>query len=139
MDKQFDRSGSYYRKYLESDIFDKSFVLIEKYSKNTGLSSRYRWERSTAKQENRLINWHNVLIGQLSTGGMGYVAAIRKTGELLKQAMKSSNRLDENDFNDVYNSVEQLIQLRNRESKPNLSILGWVIWGGHQYNSHKYR
>ncbi|XP_054156988.1 uncharacterized protein LOC128955348 isoform X2 [Oppia nitens] len=134
-------SDDRHRKVVEYDIFDNSFVLIERYNKNNtnGVAERFRREyQLAANRDKGYLNWHKVLTSHLHSNGMGYVDAIRKTGHLLKQAKKSSNGKDKKSFNEIHNSVKRLIELRNRELDPKLSILGWVIWGGDQYNSHKY-
>jgi len=130
------------RKTAEFEAFEGSFILIEKYVQNNtrGLSDRFRREyRLASSRPNVYLNWHNVLVQHMNPHreGMGYVEAIRKTGKLLKTAKDQSRGADRQAFNEVHRSVDRLIDLRSKELDPKLAFLGFVIWGGDQYNNHK--
>lgn len=127
------------RKTIEYEVFDNSFQLIEKYVKvNTrGLCQRFRREYDSATK--RVLDWSRVFDRALRNGrqNMGYIEAIKVTAKLLRDARQSADRSDRRAIDQIYRSVDRLVQLRKEELDPKLAIFCIVLWGGDAYNSHK--
>jgi hypothetical protein len=107
---------------IEYHIFDKAFILIERYVKNTqGLREAHRKEFNYAinNTERGFINWPKFMSEQFTISG-GYVKAIETVCQILCEALinykkKSLNDSEIDDFCNVLEVINELVEIREND------------------------
>jgi hypothetical protein len=109
---------------IEYHIFDKAFILIERYVTNTqGLREAHRKEFNHAinNTERGFINWPKFMSEHFAISG-GYVKAIETVSQLLCEAFINYERIKLNDseidnFLIVLEGINELVEIRENDIK----------------------
>ncbi len=111
---------------IEYHIFDKAFILIERYVKNTqGLREAHRKEFNHAinNPERGFINWPKFMSEQFAISG-GYVKAIETVCQLLCEALINYEKTNLNgseidNFFNLLEGINELVEIRENDITEN--------------------